>query len=248
MIRDSLKEIKGFDHDPVFRWRGEAVTRLENLSDIAFAVALGMIISGVDAPRNFDQLIRFLIYSIPAAAGFSVLLGVWMQHYTFFRRYGISDARIIFLNAILLFLVLYMAYPLRFAFDALYGWAIGVTTGDMSRNVEIGVMTFEISGYIIAVYAFIFAACMSVLAMMYGYVSRQKTESLNLNAYEIALTRRDHFSTWTQAGLAFCVGLLGWLTQLNGFAGFLLFFIAVPKRLAHKLYPLPDVEADHADS
>lgn len=248
MIRDSLKDVKGFDHEPVFRWRGESVTRIENLSDIAFAVALGMIISGVDAPRNFDQLVKFLIFSIPAAAGFSVLLGVWMSHYTFFRRYGLSDARIIMLNAVLLFLVLYMAYPLRFAFDALYGWAISMTTGDMSRNVEIGVMTFKISGYIIAVYAFIFAACMSVLAMMYGYIAKHKTQTLGLNAYEIAVTRRDHFATWGQSILAVCVGCLGLFTSLNGFAGFLLFFTFVPKMISRKLYPAMDPRDDHSES
>lgn len=248
MIRKAIAETAGLDHDPVFRWRGESVTRIENLSDIAFAVALGMIISGVDAPRNFDQLIRFLIFSIPAAAGFSVLLGVWISHYTFFRRYGVSDGRVIFLNAVLVFLILYMAYPLRFAFDSLYGWAIGMTTGDMSRSVEIGVMTFEISGYIIAVYAFIYAACMAVLAMMYGYIAKNKTKTLGLNAYEVAATRQDRFAHWGQAAIAVFVGLVGWFTILNGFAGFLLFFTFVPRRIAKKLYRVTKDATGHSQT
>ncbi len=52
MLRKAIG--KQLDHDPNFRWRGKAVTRIENLSDIAFAVALGMIISGVDAPRDYE--------------------------------------------------------------------------------------------------------------------------------------------------------------------------------------------------
>ena len=72
------------------------MTRIENLSDIAFALALGMLISGVDAPQSFEDLIRFLIYIIPAALGFAILLQVWTAHYTFFRRYGVADKRITF--------------------------------------------------------------------------------------------------------------------------------------------------------
>jgi len=84
MIRDTITDFKGLDHDPDFRWRGKNVTRIENLSDIAFAVALGMLITGVDAPRNVAGLREFLIYTIPTLAGFAVLLGLWNGHYTFF--------------------------------------------------------------------------------------------------------------------------------------------------------------------
>ena len=69
MIRDSLKDFKGLDHDPNFRWRGTNVTRIENLSDIIFALALGMLISGVDAPRDIIGLRAFLWNIFPTALG-----------------------------------------------------------------------------------------------------------------------------------------------------------------------------------
>lgn len=231
------------DHDPNFRWRGDGVTRIENLSDIAFAVALGMIISGVDAPRTFDDLIRFLIYSVPAAAAFAVLIEIWMSHYTFFRRYGSADRRIIIYNAILIFLVLYMAYPLRFAFDSFYGWVMAMTTGDISRNVEIGVMNFETSGKIIALFGAIYGCAYVILALMYGYIGRKRADDLALDSNEVAITRQDTFTKWCQAGLAFMVALLGYFTPLNGMAGFLLCLNSLPRLFAKRVYPLSNPAA-----
>lgn len=74
-----------------------------------------MLISGVAAPRDVPGLREFLINIVPTALGFTVLLSLWHGHYTFFRRYGVADKTIIFLNAVPIFVVLFMAYPLRFA-------------------------------------------------------------------------------------------------------------------------------------
>jgi hypothetical protein len=232
--------VRGFvgqqlDHDPNFHWRGEAVTRIENLSDIAFAVALGMIITGVDSPRTVEELIAFLAFGIPAAACFSVLLGIWTAHYTFFRRYGVADKTIIFLNALLIFLILYMAYPLRFAFDSLFAWVLGMITGDQSRNIEIGVMSFKISGQIIALFATIYGLAHMLIALMYSHVIR-KRDVLALSPYELSLTRQDHLSKWLQAGLGFGAAALGYFTVLNGFAGFILAFNGVTAMIAKRVH------------
>lgn len=240
MIRDTVSQ--HLDHDPNFRWRGESVTRIENLSDIAFAVALGMIISGVEAPQTFPELVKFLIFSVPAAAAFAVLVEIWMSHYTFFRRYGSADTRIIVYNAVLIFLVLYMAYPLRFAFDSFYAWAISMTTGDFSRHVEIGVMNFETSGYIMALFGGIYGCAYVILALMYGYIGYKRADVIALSPTERAITRQDTFTKWTQAGLAFATALIAYFTVLNGMAGVLLFFNFLPRLLAPKVYPLPETQ------
>ncbi|GLQ19536.1 TMEM175 family protein [Algimonas porphyrae] len=238
MLRDAVGQ--HLDHEPHFRWRGESVTRIENLSDIAFALALGMLISGIDAPTTYPELIRFLVFIIPAAAGFAVLLSVWSAHYTFFRRYGLTDKRVIFYNAVLIFLVLYMAYPLRFAFDSFFAFVIGVSTGDVSRNLEIGVSSFEISGRIIAIFGVIYGMLFSVISLMYVHALRQ-AEVLQLNAYELAMTQRACFARGFEACLAFGVAALAWFTNLNGFAGGLLFFTWVPYVWGRKIFP---VQAD----
>ncbi len=219
MIRETVG--KQLDHDPNFRWRGQAVTRIENLSDIAFALALGMIISGTDAPRTYADMMGFLYFMIPAAAGFAVLLGIWTAHYTFFRRYGVADGWIIFINAVLIFLVLGMAYPLRFTFDSLFAWIVGMATGDLSIHVDIGVMDFQTSGKIIAVFSALYGVAYVLLALMYRHVLSRR-DLLALDAAELRVTRQDHLRYWLCAGLAFFVAWVGWATSLNGFAGFLL--------------------------
>lgn len=236
MLRDAIG--KQLDHDPNFRWRGEAVTRIENLSDIAFALALGMLISGVAAPSTYSELIRFLVFIIPAAAGFAVLLSVWNAHYTFFRRYGLIDGRVIFYNAVLIFLVLYMAYPLRFAFDSFFAFIIGISTGDISRNLEIGVSSFDISGRIIAIFGVIYGLLFSVISLMYVHALAQ-AETLELNAYELAVTKQTCFGRSCEAAIAFGVAILGWSTAINGFAGCLLFFTWLPFVLGRRLFPTP---------
>lgn len=234
MLREAIG--KQLDHDLNFRWRGEAVTRIENLSDIAFALALGMLISGVDAPQSFDDLIRFLIYIIPAALGFAILLQIWTAHYTFFRRYGVADRRIIVYNAVLIFLVLYMAYPLRFVFDSLFSWIMGAALNDYSRGMEIGVMNFETSGKILAVFGVIYGAVFLNLALMYQYIL-SKADLLDLNAYELSLTRRAYFYWKSAALLGFFVASIAYFTPLNGFAGFILCSTGVVAVVSRKRYP-----------
>ncbi|MEM7729618.1 MAG: TMEM175 family protein [Pseudomonadota bacterium] len=217
-----LREFVGrqLDHDPNFRWRGESVTRIENLSDIAFALSLGMLISGANAPSNFSELRAFLFYLLPAAASFGVILKIWTAHFTFFRRYGVADRTIIFLNSLLIFVVLYLAYPLRFTFDALYAWIIGEITQNYSRAIEIGMndanaaltISFFVGGY---------GICMALLALKYEHVVRRKS-TLELDDYELAKTRATRAELWLGAVLAFPAISLALFTTAGPMAAFLL--------------------------
>ena len=112
MLRETIAQ--RLDHDPLFKWRGDHVTRIENLSDIVFALALGMLVSATSPPTNFSELGAHLLNIIPVAAGFGLLLNLWNAHFVYFRRYGLADGQTIFLNACLLLVVLFLAYPLRF--------------------------------------------------------------------------------------------------------------------------------------
>ena len=42
--------------EPFFRWRGGAVSRIENLSDVVFAFALTLIVVSLEVPRNVGEL------------------------------------------------------------------------------------------------------------------------------------------------------------------------------------------------
>ena len=239
MLREAIG--KPLDHDPHFSWRGEAVTRIENLSDIAFALALGMIVAGgFEAPRTYADMVRFMLFMVPAAAGFAVLLGIWTAHYTFFRRYGVADRTIILLNAVLIFVVLGMAYPLRFTFDSLFAWIVALATGDLSRFEELGVMDMVTSGRIIAIFALIYAASHALVALMYRHALSRRA-LLALDAPELAATRAAHLRYWLAAALSLGVAALGWFSTLGGFSGAFLALTGLCGSIAKRVHRPPPV-------
>jgi len=239
MTGQSEKNIKRSLGMMVFAgWRGTNVTRIENLSDIAFAIALGMLVTGVDAPRSLMDLRGFLINIIPTFLAFCVLLGLWNGHYTFFRRYGVADRKIIILNAVLIFIVLFMAYPLRFAFDALFGFLTTVFTDDYSRSVNLGVMSIKNAAEIIVYFCLFYSAAFATFAMMQGHVLK-KAEPLNLNEHEIAISRQMRLTRWLQCGVTlFCAALAG-LTPLGPAAAFFITTFKPVTWIAKKRYPTP---------
>jgi uncharacterized membrane protein len=94
--------------------RTSASSRLESLSDGAFAVAIGLLVVSVADPRTFGDL-TCVIRGAPGIAGaFAVILWLWSEHRRFFRRYALDDVPTVFLNGVLLFLVLFYVYPLKF--------------------------------------------------------------------------------------------------------------------------------------
>ncbi len=247
MIRDSLKDFKGLDHDPDFRWRGTNVTRIENLSDIAFAIALGMLISGVDAPRTLQDLREFLLNLVPTILGFVVLLGLWNAHYTFFRRYGVADKTIIALNAALIFVVLSMAYPLRFAFESLYGYIVTLFTQDYSRSVKLGVMSYRNAAEIITYFSLFFSGAFAILALMQSHVLK-KAALLSLNPYELAVTRQIRMVRVLQFATTFLCATLAWFSPLGPAAAVLMISFRPVFWMAKKRHPAKPLMDKHSDT
>ena len=220
MLRDAVKDY--LDHDPHFEWRGQSVTRIENLSDIVFALALGMLVAASSPPQTMGELNGFLLSIIPVTAAFAILLSIWNDHFVFFRRYGLADGRIVLINSCLLFAVLFVAYPLRFAFDSLFVFVL-MTMGNpdwaVAREID-----YEASGMIMAYFTVGFAVLQGLLAMMYAH-ALSKREALALSDMEIRLTRLSRTASVIVAGVSLAVGAIAYFTDLNGFAGVFMFSI-----------------------
>lgn len=218
MIRGEIA--RQLDHDPNFRWRGEAVTRIENLSDIVFALALGMLVSASTPPQTYQQLLPHLSTIIPVAAGFTILLVIWNAHFTFFRRYGVADGYIIFLNAILLLFILFIAYPLRFAFDSFFAWIVGALLDDWGRMNAMGISSYLQAGVIVAWFSAAGMFVYLLLHQMYRHALR-KADVLGLSYSEQAMTRRSIWRYRCEVIIYAVVAVLAGFTLLGPMAAML---------------------------
>src|SRR5215831_13157659 len=112
-----------------FRWRGGEITRLEAFCDVVFGFALTLLVVSLEVPRNYQELMAALRGFVPFAACFAQLILIWRAHYRFSRRYGLEDPYTVFLNVVLLFLVLFYVYPLKFVFTLLFDEVRGHAPG-----------------------------------------------------------------------------------------------------------------------
>ncbi len=113
MLRESL----GPHHigmNQHFRFRGENPGRLENFSDAIFALAITLLLISTSPPTSFAQLKTFA-RELPAfVLCIALLTLIWHQHFVFFLRYGFRNNTVLFYNTLLLTVVLFYVYPLKF--------------------------------------------------------------------------------------------------------------------------------------
>jgi hypothetical protein len=115
MLRDNLARSRKAN-DRGFHWRSHEIVRIEGLSDAVFAFAVTLLIVSLEVPRTFAELRETLAGFLPFAISFAMLFQIWYAQFLWFRRYGLQDAVTATLNAVLLFVVLFYVYPLRFLF------------------------------------------------------------------------------------------------------------------------------------
>ena len=106
---------------PGFRPRGTEHSRMELFSDAVFAFALTLLVVSLEVPRTFRDLMQGMRGFVAFAVCFAVLMQIWFKHYGFFRRYGLQDMTVRVLNSVLLFIVLFYVYPLKFLWTNLLG-------------------------------------------------------------------------------------------------------------------------------
>jgi uncharacterized membrane protein len=171
---------RGLLPEPYFRWRGREITRLEAFCDVVFGFALTLLVVSLEVPRNYAELMAVMRGFVPFAICFAQLIMLWRAHYQFSRRYGLEDPYTVLLNIVLLFVVLFYVYPLKYVFSMVFAQVTG-------NEAVTGVGWHEAS-VLMRVYAAGFAAVFLLLGLMYLHAYKLR-HALGLDEVEVLETR-----------------------------------------------------------
>jgi uncharacterized membrane protein len=156
-----------------FRQRAREVSRIEAFSDIVFGFALTLLVVALEVPKSYEELMHDMAGFLGFAICFATLMWIWHAHHTFFRRYAMTDGYTIVINSMLLFVVLYYTYPLKFIFS--------LVTGSVRRRDLDPSMLFLI-------YGLGFIGIFSLMLLLYLHAYHRR-EELQLNELEVHDTR-----------------------------------------------------------
>jgi uncharacterized membrane protein len=224
MIRERLIE-KGVGVGKGFRWRGQDVSRLEGLADAVFGFAITLLVVSLEVPHTFGEMTEMMKGLGAFGISFMMLFIVWWNHYRFFRRYGLQDNLTVWLNAVLLFVVLFYVYPLKFLFT----WLVNVFTGgrgiaQLPDGTIVAMVTPEQTPKLMLIFSIGYVAVFVIFIMLYWHAYRQRQE-LDLNELELYDTRAEMRESAINAavGLASVAlalagrgGIAGWIYMLLG--------------------------------
>jgi uncharacterized membrane protein len=184
MVR-KLVQKAGFGAEREFRWRGGEVSRIEGFSDAVFAFSVTLLVVSLEVPKTFNELMTAMQGFIAFTLTFALLLWVWYNHYIFFRRYGLQDTYTIVLNAVLLFVVLFYIYPLKFLatliVDSIIGVGLdvhlqgGITAPMIEPNQTATLMVIYGTGFFLVFLCF---------ALLYAHAYKERNQ-LNLSESEV---------------------------------------------------------------
>jgi len=184
MIREKLVE-KKIGKNTAFRLRSEEISRIEGLSDAVFGFAITLLVVSLEVPKTFNELASAMSGFGAFAISFALLFLVWYNQHKFFRRYGLQDTLTIILNAILLFVVLFYVYPLKFLFTFLVSRFTG-GHGEVrlpNGNIESMLENDGQMGTLMLIFGIGYLAIFVVFVLLHIHAYRKK-EQLELNSLE----------------------------------------------------------------
>jgi len=184
MLREKLLHKAPIDG---FRWRSHEITRVEGFSDAVFGFAVTLLIVSLEVPRTSTELLETMRGFGAFIITFFMLTRLWYSQFTFFRRYGLEDRVTVSLNLVLLFMVLFFVYPLKFLFGVI------LTDPGMRQTIETahGLVPVVLPHHKLLLFGIFgtgFAGVMGVFALLYHHAYR-KREELGLNEFEVFETR-----------------------------------------------------------
>jgi uncharacterized membrane protein len=168
--------------------------RLVNLSDAVFAIAMTLLVLGLQVPDvRSDALAGELAAMAPHvlafALGFALVGNLWWQHHALFSRLAHADRGLVALNLLLLGVVAIVPFPTGLVgsyptsraavlpFVATFVVLVGVfvslvlhaqRAGAWTRPVPRSTFPWVVAGYAVTLVAMVLAAVVTVISSMAG--------------------------------------------------------------------------------
>ena len=236
-MRAKLKQ-KAVIKTDVFRERGCDSSRLEQLSDGVFALAITLLLISSKIPETAEELISFTGDILAFALSTLVLILIWYQHYLYFLRFGLKDNRTIALNTFLLLVVLFYVYPLKFVISFLlryFGYLLLMLFGIEFEQEGFHTLVTSVSSWatlptIMIIYSAGYFSLMLALGLLYRHALHQKA-ALALSALEQWKTTKVMYQFFIQASVAILsimISLIAEWTNIPWYAivgGFIYFLV-----------------------
>ena len=204
---------------PQFRNRSDSVSRLEGFSDTAFGFAITLLVVSLAVPAHFSELLQQLQGLPVFAVTFALVSVIWYAQFVFFRRYAMSDPVTVVLTLLLLFVVLFYVYPLKFLFSVVF-------------SVGAAPLQARDAPLLFLIYGLGFAGVNLCLALLY-LNAYWKRDELKLNHWERFVTRvsiADNLVTMAIGLLP--AGLARLVPPDPALAGYLCFPVPTPAAVA----------------
>jgi uncharacterized membrane protein len=153
------------------------ITRLEGFSDAVFGFALTLLVVSLEVPGTYAELMDAMRGFGAFAACFAIVAWIWYEHNLFFRRFGLQDGYTVLLNLLLLFVVLFYVYPLKFVFTMLLGGVFG-------GSRPTGPATAVSGASLMLIYSLAVFVLFLIFALLYWHALRHRAE-LELDQLEV---------------------------------------------------------------
>ena len=164
-----------------FNYRGESPSRIDNLTDAVFGIAITLLLFNMTNPNSFNDLISFTKTFPAFLISIGYLMLIWIEHSNFSLRFSLNDPWLKLINTIFIGFVIFYVYPLRFLsllltrlFYANSGIHIEISSEDIPD------LMIYYGGVVFALY----------FTLFFFYLRALKIRAkLNLNDYEAFFTK-----------------------------------------------------------